>query len=74
MIRTQVSLPEDEYEAAKLEAQRRGISFAELIRQSLRSVLPRTVDAPWMQFAGMVDSGDPESSQHIDAVVYGAPD
>lgn len=26
---------------------------------------------PWMQFAGMVESGDPDSSLRIDEVVYG---
>lgn len=29
-------------------------------------------DAPWMKFAGMVESGDPDSSQKVDEVVYGA--
>lgn len=27
--------------------------------------------APWMKFAGMIDSGDPQSSRRVDEVVYG---
>jgi len=71
MVRTQVSLNEEEYEAAKEEAGRLGISFAELVRRSLRQILPVDESKPWMRFAGMVESGDPDSSRRIDEVVYG---
>ena len=71
MIRTQISLSEDEYAAAKREAARLGISLAELLRRSLRTVLPVNDTQPWMRYAGMVESGDPRSSLNIDDVVYG---
>ena len=71
MIRTQISLSEDEYRAAKQEAKRLGIPLAELLRRSLRSILPVDESKPWMRYAGMVASGDAESSQNIDDVVYG---
>ena len=71
MIRTQISLSEDEYDAAKREAQRLGISLAELLRRSLRTLLPADESKPWMRYAGMVETGDPESSRKIDDVVYG---
>lgn len=71
MVRTQVSLTEDEYAAAKLEAERLGISLAELLRRSLRYLLPVDESKPWMRFAGMVESGDSSSSQSIDEIVYG---
>ena len=74
MVRTQISLSEEEYRAAKAEARRRGISLAELLRQSLRSVLPADENKPWMRLAGFVESGDPHSSQRIDEVVYGHKD
>lgn len=74
MIRTQISLSEEEYSAAKREASRLGISLAELLRRSLRNVLPVDDSKPWMRYAGMVESGDPESSQHIDEIVYGIKD
>ena len=79
MIRTQVSLDERAYEAAKKEARRLGISVAELIRRALGRMLaasePRAGHAgdlrPWMRFSGIVDSGDPGSSLTVDEVVYG---
>jgi hypothetical protein len=74
MIRTQVSLTEKEYFAAKREAERLGISLAELLRRSLRAVIPADETKPWMRYAGMVESGDPRSSQNIDDVVYGHKD
>jgi len=71
MIRTQISLTAEEYQAAKREASRLGISLAELLRRSLRTMLPIDQSKPWMRYAGMVESGDPRSSQRIDEVVYG---
>jgi hypothetical protein len=74
MVRTQISLSEDEYASAKREAARLGISLAELLRRSLRTVLPVNDSQPWMRYAGMVESGDPQSSQNIDEVIYGRKD
>ena len=74
MIRTQISLSEEEYAAATREAARLGISLAELLRRSLRTALPVNESKPWMRYAGMVESGDPESSRHIDDIVYGRKD
>ena len=74
MIRFQIRLPEDEYHAAKREARRLGIPLAELLRRSLRRLLPTDDSKPWMRYAGMVESGDPESSRRIDDVVYGQND
>ena len=71
MIRTQISLPQDDYDAAKAEAARLGISLAELVRRALRSALPADDSQPWMHYAGMIESGDPSSSRGIDDIVYG---
>ncbi|MEK6376073.1 MAG: ribbon-helix-helix protein, CopG family [Acidobacteriota bacterium] len=71
MIRTQISLSEEEYEAAKAEAARLGIPLAELLRRSLRALLPDDSARPWMRFAGMIESGRSDASQTIDDVVYG---
>ena len=71
MIRTQISLTEAEYRAAKKEAKRLGISLAELLRRSLRTMLPVDESRPWMRYAGMIESGDPNASQTIDEIVYG---
>jgi len=74
MIRTQISLSKEEYRAAKLEARRQGISLAELLRRSLRSVLPADESRPWMRYAGIVATGNRDSSREIDEVVYGHKD
>jgi hypothetical protein len=74
MIRTQISLSREEYEAAKKEAKRLGISLAELLRRSLRTSLRVDESKPWMRYAGMVETGNPESSRDIDDVVYGQKD
>ncbi len=71
MIRTQISLSEEEYKAAQSEAKRLGISLAELLRRSLRPLLPDDPSKPWMRYAGMIESGNPQSSQSVDSVVYG---
>jgi hypothetical protein len=74
MIRTQISLSDPEYRAAKREAARLGISLAELLRRSLRTLLPADEGRPWMRYAGMIDTGDSRASQKIDDVVYGQKD
>lgn len=71
MIRTQISLSKEEYAAAKREAAKLGISLAEMLRRSLRGLLPADTSSPWMRYAGMVETGAPDSSQRIDEVVYG---
>lgn len=71
MIRTQISLTKDDYDAAKVEAVRLGISLAEFVRRAVRSALPADDSQPWMHYAGMVESGDPDSSRSIDDIVYG---
>jgi len=74
MLRTQISLSEKEYAAAKQEARRLGISLAELLRRSLRNYIPADDSRPWMRYAGMVETGDAQSSQGIDDIVYGHKD
>ena len=74
MTRTQISLADHEYHAAKREAARLGISLAELLRRSLRTILPADESKPWMRYAGMVETGDRQASQKIDEVVYGQKD
>ncbi|OFV96496.1 MAG: hypothetical protein A3H28_06165 [Acidobacteria bacterium RIFCSPLOWO2_02_FULL_61_28] len=55
----------------KREARRLGISLAELLRRSLRTILPADDSKPWMRYAGMIETGDPCASQKVDDVVYG---
>jgi len=74
MIRTQISLDRDEYAQVKREARARGISVAEFVRRAIRLGLPARTRAPWMRYAGLVESGNPRSSRTIDDIVYGAKD
>ena len=74
MVRTQISLSERDYRSAKREAARLGISLAELLRRSLRTILPSDDAKPWMRYAGMIETGDRKASQKIDDVVYGQKD
>jgi hypothetical protein len=72
MIRTQISLTAEDYEAAREEALRCGISFAELVRRALaRRLAERRGEPPWKSFAGAVEDGDPDASTSVDTVVYG---
>jgi hypothetical protein len=74
MIRTQVSLDQQDYALAKREAKALGISVAEFVRRAVRRVLPASGAAPWMRYAGLVESGNARSSQSIDDIVYGHKD
>lgn len=75
MIRTQISLDEDAYREAKLEARRQGISLAEFFRRLVAASIRhrRTTRQPWMRHAGVVASGDPDASRSVDAIVYDRP-
>ncbi len=74
MIRTQVSLDAKDYALVKREAKLMGISVAEFVRRAIRHGLPQRSTAPWMRYAGLVESGNPDSSQTVDEVVYGSKD
>jgi len=71
MLRTQITISREDYEDAKAEAARLGISLAEFVRRAVRNALPANETQPWMRYAGMVETGDPDSSRHIDDIVYG---
>jgi hypothetical protein len=74
MIRTQISIEKHEYDLIRKEASVLGISIAELVRRAIRQALPPPSDAPWMRYAGLVESGDAGSSQSVDEIVYGSKD
>jgi len=75
MIRTQVSLEKQDYEAAKQESRREGISLAEFLRRSVAAALAgrRGGKKPWLRYGGRYCSGDPKASRSVDEVVYGRP-
>jgi Ribbon-helix-helix protein, copG family len=65
-----VSLPAHEYELVKQQARSLGIPIAEVIRRAIRDALPHAEAGAWMRFAGFVESGNSQSSQSIDEIVY----
>ena len=71
MIRTQISLDKHEYARLKKAAKAQGISVAEFVRRAVRGALPEQRERPWVKFVGLIESGDPNSSQTVDEVVYG---
>lgn len=75
MIRTQISIDASTYREAKEEARRQGISVAEFVRRAMLASLGRRKRSkqPWMRFAGVLASGDPQASRSVDRVVYGRP-
>ena len=75
MIRTQISLEKEAYDAAKAESERKGISFAEFLRRSVAAALGEGSrrKRPWLRHAGALTSGDPNASRTVDQVVYGRP-
>jgi Ribbon-helix-helix protein, copG family len=62
MIRISFRLDKQERALAKKEARALGISVAEFVRRAIRDRLPVSNGALWMRYAGMVASGDPNSS------------
>ncbi|MCS6951965.1 MAG: CopG family transcriptional regulator [Bryobacterales bacterium] len=74
MIRTLITLDENDYAAVKREANALGLSIAEFVRRAVRAALPPRGQGPWMKYAGLVQSGDPQSSRAIDEIVYGQKD
>jgi len=71
MIRTQISFDQREYALMKKEAHALGISVAEFVRCAVRDTLPIRMGGGWMRYAGLVESGDPNSSQKTDDIDYG---
>lgn len=72
MLRTQISLEPETYERARAEADRLGISFAELVRRAIARLLAgRDADHPWSRFAGAIEDAGSDASSSVDTVVYG---
>ncbi len=43
--------------------------LVELLRRAIRRLRPRG-ERTWLRFAGLVETGDPNSSQSVDEIVY----
>jgi hypothetical protein len=72
--RLQIMIEEDLDAALGVQAEREGVSKAALVRRYVGErlkPLPPLEDDPLWQGFGIIEDGDPESSQQIDEVVYG---
>lgn len=70
MVRTQISLPEDELRQAKAYAVVHGISLAELVRRALRRELAGdTQKSDLSSLIGMLDGGRARDSEQVDEIV-----
>jgi len=74
MTRLTIRLHAEEYTLAKKEAKTLGISLAEFVRGAVRDRLRVSNQSPCMRYAGMVSSGDLNSSLSIDDLVYASED
>jgi hypothetical protein len=74
VMRIQIGIDKDEYDLVKTQAAALGISIAEFIRRAVRERLPVSGQGAWMKYAGLVTTGDPNSSRSIDEIVYGSND
>jgi hypothetical protein len=74
MIRTTIRLDPLDYALAKRQAEAAGVSVAEYIRRAIRQARPARGTEPWMRYARFVESGNSQSSQTIDDIVYGSKD
>ena len=67
-IRVQVTVDPVVHGAAKQEAKRRGLTLSAFIREAMIAALPVDDAKPWMKYAGMLKTGDPNSSRKIDEI------
>ena len=66
MYRTTVMLPDDLARLVALERERRGISTADLVRQSLEAFLAHRTDRPRYSFMGIARSDGSVSAERLD--------
>ncbi len=69
-----MTLDEQDYKLARKEAAALGISVAEYVRRAIQGLLLPSGQPRWMRYAGLVESGNSQSSQSIDEIVYGDKD
>ncbi len=71
MVWTRIALDRTEYELAKREAASLEIPVAEFVRRAVREKLAASRRHSWMRYAGFVETGNPNSSQTIEELIYG---
>lgn len=70
MVRTQISLEDQDHARAKKRAAELGISLSELVRRALRSELgERSGRGDLSELFGILDSGHTDTSSRVDELV-----
>lgn len=73
MKRTQICFSNEQYEAAKRIAEKRGISMAQYMRDAVErdAAAESSYDDPLADIIGMVKDADPNASEKLDEMIYG---
>jgi predicted DNA-binding protein len=77
MKRTQISLEPEQFERLKRLADRRGVSFAQYLRDNVRAIEEyaeqedREYYERMMSIVGILKDGGPDLSVKVDEIVYG---
>jgi hypothetical protein len=72
MKRTTVMLPDETEARLRLEAKRRGVSIAEVVREAVERHLPRREPGQPLSFTAIGESGLPDGSGRVDEIVLEA--
>jgi hypothetical protein len=69
MKRTTVMLPDDVEARLRLEARRRGVPIAEVVREAVEQHLPAAEPGRRLSFFGIEDGGPADASERVDEYV-----
>ncbi len=69
MKRTTVMLPDDMEARLRLEARRRGVSIAHIVREAVEQQLPAPEPGRPLSFFGIGEGGPPDASERVDEYV-----
>jgi len=72
MKRTTVMLPDDVEARLRLEARRRGVPIAAVVREAVEHHLPATQPGRALSFVAIGEGGPADASERVDEYVRGA--
>jgi hypothetical protein len=69
MKRTTVMLPDEIDAVVRLEARRRGVSVADIVREAVTRHVASLAPAGRLSFFALGEGGSPDASEHVDELV-----
>jgi hypothetical protein len=72
MRRTTIMLPDDMESRLRLEARRRGVPMAEIVREAVERHLPRATPGKRLSFFAIGEGGPADASERVDDYVKAA--